>query len=118
MVVAALPALLLIPALLMLHEPERGASEQVRHVVAERASMWSVLRIPTLWWIIASGAFLNFNMYAIGSSLPAFLSRIHGVSWQSSGSTAGTVYLMAGWPVARLRGIWGDRISQRKRMAG
>ena len=33
-----------------------------------------------MWWIIASGALLNFNMYAIGTFLPAFLSRIHGLT--------------------------------------
>jgi len=64
MVFAAVPALLLVPALLMLQEPERGASEN--HRAQASGSMWSVLSIPTLWWIIASGALLNFSMYAIG----------------------------------------------------
>src|ERR1700741_3458770 len=79
MVFAAVPALLLVPALLMLHEPERGASESHRAPQA-RGSMWSVLLIPSLRWIIASGALLNFSMYAIGTFLPAFLSRVHGLS--------------------------------------
>src|SRR5258707_440114 len=73
MVFAAVPALLLVPALLMLQEPERGASENHRAPQAA-GSMWSVLGIPTLWWIIASGALLNFSMYAIGTFLPAFLA--------------------------------------------
>src|SRR6202045_752250 len=55
MVFAALPAVLLVPALLMLQEPERGASESHRAPQAY-GSMWSVLRIPTMWWITASGA--------------------------------------------------------------
>ena len=90
MVFAALPALLLVPALLMLHEPERGASESHRAPLAP-ASMWTVLRIPTLWWIIASGALLNFSMYAIGTFLPAFLSRVHGLSLAKSGIATGLV---------------------------
>ena len=54
MVIAAVPAFLLLPALLFLHEPERGASEM--HTFKEApGSMFSVLRIPTLWWIVASG---------------------------------------------------------------
>src|SRR5579871_2639738 len=78
MVIAALPAFLLLPVLLFLHEPERGASET--HLVTEApASMWSVLKIPTLWWIILSGAMVNFNMYAIGTFMPALLGRIHGL---------------------------------------
>ena len=113
-----MPALVLIPALLMLHEPERGASEQVRHAVAERASMWTVLRIPTLWWIIASGALLNFNMYAIGTFLPAFLSRIHGVSLSRSGMMTGTVYLIGGLGGGAIAGHWGDHIIRQRRMAG
>ncbi len=76
MVAAAAPALLLIPALLMLHEPERGASETHRETV-HTGSMWRVLKIPTLWWIIASGALLNFNMYAIGTFMPAMFGRIY-----------------------------------------
>jgi predicted MFS family arabinose efflux permease len=47
MVFAAVPALLLVPALLMLQEPERGASKSHRAPQA-LDSMWSVLRIPTL----------------------------------------------------------------------
>src|SRR5579864_6604804 len=49
MVVAALPALLLVPLLLMLHEPERGAAES-RPVARDAGSIWQVLRIPTFWW--------------------------------------------------------------------
>src|SRR5271168_3788197 len=84
MVFAAVPALLLVPALLMLQEPQRGASEGHRAPLAA-GSMWRVLRIPTLLWIISSGALLNFNLYAIGTFLPAFLSRVHGLSLANSG---------------------------------
>ena len=114
MVVAAVPAVLLVPLLLMLREPGRGAAETHSHAAAE-GSMWSVLRIPTLWWIIASGIFLNFNMYAIGSFLPAFMSRIHGVSLARSGVASGTVYLIGGVAGGLLAGAWGDRIRTRRR---
>jgi MFS family permease len=36
-----------------------------------------VLGLPTIWWIIASGALHNFNMYAIGQWLSSFLQRYH-----------------------------------------
>ena len=111
MVVAALPALLLVPALLTLHEPARGASET--HVGnLEKASTASVLRIPTLWWIIASGIFLNFNMYAIGTFMPAFLSRVHGLSLAQSGVATGCTYLIGGVCGGLLAGAVGDRIVQ------
>jgi predicted MFS family arabinose efflux permease len=115
MVLAALPALLLIPALMMLHEPKRGASEAHAVHAKQTGSMWAVLRIPTLWWIIASGVFVNFNMYAIGTFLPAFLSRIHGFTLAESGVYTGVVYLIGGVSGAMLAGMWGDRISQRRK---
>ncbi len=115
MMLAAAPALLLIPALLFIYEPERGAAE-VRHASARQpvGSMWSVLRIPTLWWIIASGVFVNFDMYAMGTFLPAFLSRIHGVSLAQSGIYTGTIYLIGGVSGALLAGTLGDRIVRRR----
>lgn len=110
MVVAAAPALLLVPALLLLHEPTRGASEGHALPVG-KVSMWSVLKIPTLWWIIASGAFFNFNMYALGTFMPAFLSRVHGYSLAHSGVATGFVYLIGGVCGGVLGGHLGDRVA-------
>lgn len=114
MVIAAVPALLLIPALLLLEEPARGATE-VRAVAAATGSMWSVLRIPTLWWIIASGALINFTMYAMGTFLPAFFSRLHGVSLSMSGIATGVVYIVGGVAGGTLAGIWGDRVIKKRK---
>ena len=113
MVLAAAPALLLVPALLLLPEPQRGASE-IHPAPLPRSSMWTILRIPTLWWIIASGALLNFNMYAIATFLPAFLSRIHGVSVASSGVASGTVYLTGGLSGCFIAGYLGDGVASRR----
>src|SRR5690349_13338972 len=59
MVLAAVPAIILIPILLRLTEPLRGAAET--HRESSTASKLTILKIPTMWWIIASGALLNFN---------------------------------------------------------
>lgn len=114
MILAAAPALVLIPALLLLPEPNRGASE-IRPVHLAPRSMWSILRIPTLWWIVASGALLNFNMYAIATFLPAFLSRIHGVSLASSGVASGGVYITGGLAGCAIAGYFGDAIANRRK---
>ena len=114
MVVAALPALLLVPLLLTLQEPERGASEEHQGPL-EKASVWSVLAIPTLWWIIASGVFLNFNMYAIGTFLPAFLSRFHKMSLAGSGVATGITYLIGGVAGGLLAGQLGDSIVRKRK---
>jgi predicted MFS family arabinose efflux permease len=114
MVFAAVPALLLVPALLTLQEPLRGASE-LHPAPLSRASMWNVLRIPTLWWIIASGALLNFNAYAFATFLPAFLSRVHGLSLARSGVATGIVYLAGGVSGGTIAGYLGDSIVHRRK---
>ena len=75
MIAAAVPALLLVPVVLMLREPERGAAEA--YAPAEKASIFDVFKIPTFYWIILSGALVNFNLYALGTFLPAFMGRVH-----------------------------------------
>ncbi len=117
MMIAAAPALLLAPLLFLLHEPKRGASEVIpaSAVSQPRGSMWVVLRIPTLWWIVASGVFVNFNMYAMGTFLPAFLSRIHGFTLAQSGVSTGIIYLTGGLAGGLFAGFWGDRIVLRRR---
>jgi len=109
LVVAAVPAVLLIPALLGLPEPPRGASETRRTEVAA-PSVWSILRIPTMWWIIASGALVNFNLYALATFFPAFLTRYHGLSVGQAGLWSGVGYGVAGVAGGLSAGAWGDRV--------
>src|SRR5438105_3153733 len=113
MALAGAPAVLLVPALLMMQEPQRGASEALRG--GPRTSVWTLLRLKTLWWIIASGVFLNFNLYAIATFLQAFLSRVHGLSLASSGTATGVVYLIGGLGGGLSAGYLGDAIVQRRK---
>jgi MFS family permease len=105
--IAAAPVMVLAPVLLQLREPRRGASES--HLPAgQHKAAWSVVRIPTLWWIIASGALINFNLYALGTFLPAFLTRVHGLSVARSGLWLGVGSMLAGFLAAALGGAMGD----------
>jgi MFS family permease len=114
MVVAAAPALLLVPLLLMLHEPRRGAAE--KHApAADAGSIWAVLRVPTFWWITLSGALVNFILYSIGLFFPAFFTRIHHMNVARAGVMTGIVYAVGGILGGSIAGIWGDRIVQRNR---
>ena len=116
LVLAALPAVLLTPALITLREPRRGGSES--HVSAgHRVSAWSLLRIPTLWWITASGALINFNLYALGTFLPAFVTRVHGLSIARSAFWLGVGHAAAG-VFAVLAGGWIGDYAIRKRQNG
>ncbi len=107
LVTAALPAILLIPALLRLPEPARGASEVRR---SAQTSAWSILRVPTMWWIIASGALVNFNLYALATFFPAFLTRYHHLSVGAAGFWAGVGYGVAGVAGGIAAGALGDRV--------
>jgi MFS family permease len=110
MVIAAAPAVLLIPLLLRLREPRRGAAEACHSEPPDKGSTKAMLRIPTLWWIIASGATLNFNMYALGLFMPAYLSRIHHVSLAGSGIGTGITYAAGGITGSLFAGWLGDRV--------
>ena len=70
-IVALIPGLLCAIGAAMLHEPKRGGTE-VHDIGAGKrdgSPYKLVLSIPTMRWIIASGALHNFNMYAIGGFL-------------------------------------------------
>jgi predicted MFS family arabinose efflux permease len=114
MVLAAGPALLLVPVLLTIHEPARGASE-ARAPAGQQKSAWSILRIPTLWWIIASGALLNFVMYAFSVFLASFLMRVHGFSLASTGITSGFIYAIGGVFGGMIAGRAGDHIIRKRK---
>jgi MFS family permease len=116
LVSAAAPAILLVPLLLLVYEPARGASEAAS-AVESKGSISVLMRIPTLWWIILSGALLNFNMYALATFLPAFMTRVHGYSVARAGVTCGIVYLIGGVFGGLLGGQLGDRVASDARHA-
>ncbi len=118
MILAAAPALLLLLALLLLREPVRGASESSKrqgNARADRGSVWRLLRIPTFWWIIFSGAFFNFTAYVVATFLPAFFSRVHGLSLASSNVVTGVAYLAGGVAGGLAGGYLGDFVVRRRR---
>ena len=105
--VAGLPGLLLAVAALFIAEPTRGSAD-LHAGPASRLPFLAVVRrvlgMPTMWWIIASGALHNFNMYALGTFLASFLKRYHSVSVERAGQVSGLVYgfgalgiFAAGW---------------------
>jgi predicted MFS family arabinose efflux permease len=114
MVIAAAPAVVLVPLLLLLEEPERGACDP-HPAPRATGSVWSILRIPTLWWIIGSGVFINFNLYALGTFLPTFFGRVHGLSVSRSGISTGIVYMIGGLGGGFVAGYVGDSIVHRRK---
>jgi MFS family permease len=105
LVVAALPALVLAPALLRLEEPARVPRQMAA------LSPWPLARIPAFWWIAASGAIVNFVLYSFSFFLPAFLTRVHGLSVARAGLAAGIGSGVAGVLGALAAGFLGDRLA-------
>ena len=108
MALAAAPALLLVPALLLLDEPGRGAAQH-------RQTIRDIIRIPTLWWIIASGALLNFVAYAFAVFLSSFLIRVHGFSLGATGIAAGLLYGLGGILGGMIAGRVGDWVIHKRK---
>ena len=69
-----------------------------------------MLRVPTFWWITLSGALVNFNLYAIGTFLPAFFGRIHRMNVAQAGFRTGVVYAVGGIAGGLLAGYLGDHV--------
>ena len=105
--IACIPGLILAVLALRIREPHRGGAEE-HHVVGQQqegSPYWRVLRIPTIWWIILSGALHNFNAYAVNAFLPAFLGRYHGMDLRQA-NTIAAIVLGAVGVVGLLGGGW------------
>src|SRR5262249_42578098 len=112
---AALPGLLVALMARRMMEPARGAAES--SPVAARRRPGSpyavVLGIPTMVWIMISGALHNFNMYAVNAFMVAFLARYHRVNliqatWITAwvlGAVGALGLVLGGWA--------SDRVSRR-----
>jgi predicted MFS family arabinose efflux permease len=101
---AAIPGLILAALALKIVEPRRGAAEAFEIVDQSRedSPYWRVLRIPTMWWIIISGALHNFNAYAVNAFMPAYLGRFHGLGLQKANTI--TAFTLGAVGVAGLLG--------------
>src|SRR6185436_469860 len=114
--IAAVPGILCAVAAMMMHEPKRGTREQ--HAVGARRRPGNpyllVLSIPTMLWIIVSGALHNFNMYALGSFVAPFLVRFHHMTFQNAGWVAAAVYGFSGIVGLMAGGALADRLYARR----
>ena len=110
-----LPGILCAVWALFTPEPVRGASEVHAIGAAKRegSAFGLVLSIPTMWFIIASGALHNFNMYAIGSFLAPLLMRHHGLDIVATSKLSAVTYGLSGIPGLLIGGWLADKMSAR-----
>ena len=113
--VAALPGFLCAAAALFIAEPGRGVSEKKNAVSTREGSPYRiVLSVPTMWWLILSGAVHNFNLYAISSFLSPYLMRYHGTSLRGAGLVSMVVYGVGGGLGLLLGGMAADAAVRRR----
>jgi MFS family permease len=114
--VAGLPGLLCVLAVLFIREPARGAVEAVNVGVRKRAgsAYKLILSSPTMIWLILSGALHNFNMYALGGFITPYLMRHHNLDIAQANYVAMIVYGLLGAPGLLLGGFIGDWAKRRR----
>lgn len=109
---AAVPGILLALLLWKLKDPPRGMQEPNLAGSVDRP-FGQLLRIPTLWWIIASGAGVNFAAYALASFLPSLLIRYHHLDVAQAGGVAAIVMGATGLLGLTAGGWLADAVHQR-----
>jgi predicted MFS family arabinose efflux permease len=103
MALAAVPAMALVPAVLWLPEPARASAP------APARQSLAFLRLAPFWWIAASGAIVNSALYSFSYFLPAFLTRVHGLTVGQAGLWTGIGSGVAGIAGAAAVARFGDR---------
>jgi MFS family permease len=114
--VAALPGFLLGVLAMFLPNPPRGSADGQTGTATPRdpRAIREILRIPTMWWIILSGALLNLNMYALGGFLTSFMIRYHGLDIGGANLLV-SVIIGFGGGLGMLAGGWmGDRAARKR----
>lgn len=107
--VACVPGLMLAALMLLVKEPSRGMVGSSAARQPMRAPFVSLLRIPTLWWIVLSGLLLNFNTYAVNAFQSPFLQRFHGLSLGQASTISSWSLGLVGIVGLMIGGWLGDR---------
>jgi MFS family permease len=89
---AGIAGILLVTAVPFIQEPARGKGKEGTAPESFWQTARQVLSLPTMWWLIVSGALHNFNMYALGTFLASFFRRYHGLSLTDAGNLSGLAY--------------------------
>ena len=116
---ACIPGIILALMALRIPEPKRGGLDPGRVVTtadtATKPAFMAVLGLPTMWWIIMSGIFHNFNMYAINSFNTPFLQRFHEMSLLNA-SYVSSISVGAVGAIGLLVGGWlADKMAAKRR---
>ena len=109
---AMVPGLIVAVMAWRLVEPPRGSQDAAPAAVGGNPFL-RILSIQTMWWIIASGAAINFAAYALNTFLPALLVRVHGLNIAQAGGISSLVLGATGLVGLTLGGVLADKLHQR-----
>jgi MFS family permease len=110
--VGAIPGLLLAVGMLVVREPQRGASDHLPNT-SERGTILGLFRNKAYWTVSLGMAMMTFAVGGMQVWMPTFLVRVHGVSLDRANLLFGGMTVVAG-TVATLFGGWlGDRLLRR-----
>jgi MFS family permease len=114
--VAGVPGIVCALLVLLVKEPHRGATEahKIGGLKRQGSPYSLVLSIPTMRWLIISGALHNFNMYAIGSFITPYLMRYHGADIRDANFVSMVIYGLMGAPGLILGGVIGDAVGKHR----
>jgi predicted MFS family arabinose efflux permease len=110
--IAAVPGLVIALLVLTLREPIRGSQEgyKVDATAPIDRPYRRILTCPTLWWVILSGATVNFAAYAMGTFLPSLMIRYHNVNVAQAGLVSAVVLGVTGLVGLCLGGPLADKL--------
>ncbi len=111
--IAAAPGLIVAVLAWRLTEPVRGQQDKTASAPLAGNAFKQILSIETVWWIIASGAAINFAAYSLNSFLPALLVRLHGLNLAQAGVVASLVLGATGLVGLGLGGMLADKLHQK-----
>jgi len=109
--VAAVPGVLLAVLALFITEPAHAETDTEPSAKSSGtiASIRNILRIRTMWWIIASGALMNLVLYAVSAFSTSFYIRYHGLDIDIANRYNAVVFGIGGGIGMIVGGIVGDR---------
>ena len=113
--VAAVPGFVLAILALFMPEPvrRRAARESSTATRNTSESIRTILRIPAMWWIIASGALMNLVMYAVSVFSTSYYIRYHGLDIDIANRFNAMVFGLGGGLGMTIGGLLGDRVGTR-----
>ena len=110
--VAMVPGLIVAVLAWRLVEPQRGLQDKAALAPLTGNPFKQILSIQTVWWIIVSGAAINFAAYSLNTFLPALLVRVHGLNIAQAGGISSLVLGATGLVGLTLGGVLADRLHQ------